>query len=76
MDIRTRQEVADLFGVSTRTLHNWINDPSFGFPKPIMGPRKKMWDAKRIEDWVAQGGAVRAGKGRPRMGSKKGVLDV
>ncbi len=66
MDIRTRQEVADLFGISIRTLHNWVNDPRFGFPKPLSGPRKKVWDARKIEGWITQGGAVRARRGRPR----------
>jgi predicted DNA-binding transcriptional regulator AlpA len=66
MDIRTRQEVADLFGVSTRTLHNWVTDPQFGFPRPIAGPGKSVWDAKKIEEWIAQGGAVRTGRDRPR----------
>lgn len=70
MGIKTRQEIADLFGVSTRTLHNWQNDPAFGFPRPLAGPRKKIWDAAKIEEWIARGGAVHGKKGRPRS---KGV---
>ncbi len=66
MELYTRQQVANLFGISIRTLSLWLDDPDFHFPRPVSGPHKLVWSAEKIHAWIDDGGAPASRRGRPR----------
>lgn len=66
MDIYTRRQVADLFGISIRTLSHWLDNPDFDFPRPLRGPHKQIWSVEKVHAWIEAGGAPIARRGRPR----------
>lgn len=50
----TREEVADLLGVTTETLRIWRADPEMAFPPPLrLSARTTRWTAEQITDWLA-----------------------
>ena len=42
------------YGVTSMTLHRWINDPELGFPPPIFFGRFRYWKLSELAAWEAK----------------------
>ena len=62
------QTVADLAGVSTRTIQRWVEEGLM--PKPIRVNGRSRWQRAKIDEWVALGCPRRTSRPR-RLRSKK-----
>jgi predicted DNA-binding transcriptional regulator AlpA len=56
--------VWERFGVTSMSLHRWVNNQALGFPAPIYIGRFRYWKLSDIQAWEAT---------RPRTGSRKAV---
>ena len=46
------KELAERYGVVSRTIDRWLADPDLGFPKPcIVINGRRYWDLGEIEQW-------------------------
>jgi predicted DNA-binding transcriptional regulator AlpA len=57
------RQVADRYGISTRTLYRWDEQPKLSFPKPIRINRRKFRRIRQLEQWERQRAADKAGEG-------------
>lgn len=48
----TRDNVCQMFQVSRRTLHNWLNEGIFPMPFQVGGVNR--WDMRDIESWYQE----------------------
>jgi len=49
-ELITLKELAEKYGVSRQTIHNWRKDPSF--PKPrVLARRHSVWDPVVVDRW-------------------------
>lgn len=39
-------------GVSSMSLHRWLNDPNMDFPKPIYIARRRYWREADVIEWL------------------------
>jgi predicted DNA-binding transcriptional regulator AlpA len=39
-------------GVSTMTIHRWLNDEQKNFPEPLRINRRRYWRITEISDWL------------------------
>ena len=44
-------QVANRYGVSTRSVERWQRDSKLDFPKPILINNRKYWPLSSIEAW-------------------------
>ena len=52
-DVLTIDQVAELLGVSSRTVRNWMDAAGMSFPRPIsIGPRLKRWRRSEVQAWL------------------------
>lgn len=54
------RQVWERYGVTSMTLHRWLNDERMGFPKPVYLGRYRYWKRGDLEAWEAQRQAVPA----------------
>ena len=47
-------ELADRFGVTTRTVFKWLNDESVGLPRPVFIQRRNYFDREQITAWEVE----------------------
>ena len=45
------RKVWERYGVTSMTLHRWLNDPDTEFPKPIYIGRFRYWRLDTLETW-------------------------
>jgi predicted DNA-binding transcriptional regulator AlpA len=46
-----KQQIADRYQHSVRTIERWWKDPAVGFPQPIFIGKSPLWDLDKIEAW-------------------------
>jgi predicted DNA-binding transcriptional regulator AlpA len=47
------QYVAQLLGVSVRTLDRWLKNPEIGLPRPIVINSYRYWSLAKVRAWEA-----------------------
>jgi predicted DNA-binding transcriptional regulator AlpA len=45
-------EVCNRIGITTMTLHRWLNDPEVHFPRPIQVKRLRLWPEPEVAAWL------------------------
>ncbi|MDE2466171.1 MAG: DNA-binding protein [Alphaproteobacteria bacterium] len=45
------RRVWERYGVTSMTLHRWVNDPAMKFPRPTYFGRFRFWRLNELEDW-------------------------
>jgi predicted DNA-binding transcriptional regulator AlpA len=60
-----KRPTADRYGVSTKSIDRWTQDPKLDFPKPIHINTLPYWDLAELEAWERS----RARPGRPQTDS-------
>ena len=45
------KELAQRYGVVSRTIDRWLADPDMHFPKAFFINRRRYWDLGEIEQW-------------------------
>ena len=52
-DVLSIDQVAELLGVSARTVRNWMGSKVMDFPRPVpYGPRLKRWRRGDVQAWI------------------------
>jgi hypothetical protein len=47
-------KVAERYGVTTRSIYRWKEDPELGFPKPLVINSRGYWNLTDLEAWERQ----------------------
>jgi predicted DNA-binding transcriptional regulator AlpA len=46
-----KRALADRYGVTTKTIDRWSQDPRLGFPRPVHINTTPIWDLGEVERW-------------------------
>jgi predicted DNA-binding transcriptional regulator AlpA len=58
------KDVASRYGVTTRTIDNWLADDELGFPKPILINSRKLYPERELDEFDRR--APRGGASEPK----------
>ena len=47
-------KVAERYGVTTRSIDRWEENPGLHFPKPLVINRRRYWNLSDLETWERQ----------------------
>jgi hypothetical protein len=68
MALQSRRQTLARYGVSSKTIERWEDDPALGFPAPVMIRGRKFDDPALLDrfdrECIARGRQTRAGKSR------------
>jgi predicted DNA-binding transcriptional regulator AlpA len=45
------RQVWERYGVTSMSLHRWVQNPEMGFPQPIYIGRNRYWDESELTAW-------------------------
>lgn len=45
------RRVWERYGITSMSLHRWVNDPALNFPRPMYFGRFRFWRLSELEEW-------------------------